>query len=305
MKIKNFKLKIRQSIIIFPAIIVILTQFVLLNDGLFVYGQTLPNYSITGPLVSISASIGSPILKLWGYGAPNSRVELSGDKVSDFTYTKVDGYFEFSKTYLPQATDIFYPELCLTEIDQTGRATTPTCIPRLLATKDSYNIGPVILPPTLSLTEGVIDTTAQSGASGITIPNSEVRVVLAEDNKNLRLTNFNLVKPVLAYYIPNYTIKSDSQGHFSFNMPGVNPNGWRVFVFTHYSEEARSPKSNTLKFVIISPTVSAIGNIWTFILSLFTLPSLIILEIVVILLIFVGAFLNRRDRKKVSPNTIK
>ena len=268
-----------------PFVLLILTSLFLIDNELVVYGQTPPNYSITGLLVSISASIGAPILKLWGYGAPNSRVELSGDRVSDFAYTRVDGYFEFPKTYLPQATDIFSPELCLTEIDQAGRVTPPTCIPRLLAIKDSYNVGPVILPPTLSLTEGVIGATAQSEAGGITIPNSEVRVVLAEDNANQRLVNFNIVKPALAYYIPNYTIKSDNQGHFSFNMPGVNPNDWRVFVFTNYSQEARSPKSNTLKFVIISPTASAIENIWTFILSLFTFPALIILEIVVILLI--------------------
>ena len=55
--------------------------------------QTLPSRVITKPLVTISVSLGEPILKLWGYGQPDCRIEVSGREVSDFTYSASDGYF--------------------------------------------------------------------------------------------------------------------------------------------------------------------------------------------------------------------
>jgi hypothetical protein len=272
------------------------------KDGLTASALTLPNSSTTGAKVTISVSIGEPVLKLWGYGAPDSRIEISGERVTDFTYSGSDGYFEFPKAYLPTPTGLFYPELCLTEIDQVDRSTPPTCIPALPADKFSYDIGPVILPPTLSLEAGAVIPSSQSGASGITIPNSEVKIVLAEDSHGQSLADFSIVKTAKAYYIPNYTIKSDSRGYFSFNMPDTSPNTWRIFAVTNYSQGESSPKSNTLKFEVLSPIMAAMENIWALILSLLTLPTLIILEIVVIMLITAAVFLNKRGKRKLSPS---
>lgn len=268
MKIVNFKLKI-------SAVLPILGLIFLSNGALPVSAQTPLPTMTRETQVTISASIGAPVLKLWGYGPPGARIELGGDRVSDFTYSATNGYFKFPKTYLPAPSDIFYPELCLIAIDQIGRATPPTCIPGLAATIFNFDIGPVILPPTISITDG---------ASGITIPDSEVKIVLAEDGRR-NFGNFALVREAKAYYIPDYTVKSDDRGYFSFNMPDSQPNTWNVFAITKYSEGTTSPKSNTLKFEVISPALGLIQSIWAFIISLVTLPGLIILEMVVILLI--------------------
>ncbi|MCX6704309.1 MAG: hypothetical protein NTZ07_02575 [Candidatus Woesebacteria bacterium] len=267
-----------------------------------VSAQTLPNYATTSAQVTISASIGEPVLRLWGYGPSNSRVELSGYGVTDFTYAATDGYYEFSKAYLPSPKDLLYPELCLTGIDLTGRSTPPTCIPALPASLFSYDIGPVILPPTISLDAGSVTPATQTAASGITIPNSEVKIVLAEGDKPKTLAGFSLAREAKAYYIPDYTVKSDSRGYFSFNMPDTTPDKWRVFAITSYSPGATSPKSNTLTFEVTSPTITAIGNFWKLILSLLTLPILILLEILIILIIIAMLFLSKRDKIKVSPS---
>jgi hypothetical protein len=262
-----------------------------------VSAQTVINFPTSPARVTISVSLGEPVLKLWGYGAPSQRVELTGDRVTDIAYTRSDCYFEFLKTYLPQTSNLFYPELCLTGIDLVGRATPPTCIPPLPVASSSYEIGPVILPPTISLDAGVIDISNQAGASGVTIPNSDIKIVLAEDRGDPDLSAFSIVRPAKAYYIPSYTIRSDSVGNFSFNMPAGSPKTWRVFAITEYSQGATSPKSNTLKFDVQSPVVTAIISLWKFILSLLTLPVFIILEIVVILLILAVIFLKRKKYK--------
>jgi hypothetical protein len=282
----------------------VLSNIFLFNGQIVAHAQRLPASATTEALVTVSASIGEPVLRLWGYGPPGSRIELSGDRVSDFTYSETDGYFEFKKTFLPAPTDLLYPELCLSGIDQIGRATPPTCIPPLPANEFSYDIGPVILPPTLSLTEGSVAPFSQAEANGITIPNSVVRIALAENKGGQNLTNFSIVKEALAYYIPNYTVKSDERGYFNFNMPDTYPNTWRVFAITNYSQGATSPKSNTLKFEVVSPTLITIGKIWAFILSLLTLPALIIIEVLIILLIIAVTFLTKNGKKKVSLNIV-
>jgi hypothetical protein len=288
------------------ALAIPLTCFVLLclpklNGDMTVSAQTLPKYLTKGAQVTISASLGEPVLRLWGYGPANSTIELSGDRVSDFTYSTGSGYFEFKKTFLPTDTGLYYPELCLTAIDQIGRATPPTCIPALPTNEYSYDIGPVILPPTISLSAGVVAASTQTEASGTTIPNSDVNIILAEGDTS-NIAKLSIVRTAYAFFVPNLTVKSDSHGNFSFNMPGTFPDNWRVFAITDYSQGATSPKSNTLKFEVVSVVTIALKNIWKWILSLLTLPVFIIFEILVILLIITATFLHKKGKRKVYLN---
>jgi hypothetical protein len=280
----------------------ILSHVFLFNSHFPISDKILADSLTTEAQVTISASLGQPILKLWGYGPPGSRVEIEGDEVDDFTYTESNGYFEFENAFLPSPSDSLYPELCLTAIDPAGRATPPTCIPGIPAADYSYNIGPVILPPTLSLNKGTVTPGSQSGAEGTTIPNSQVKIILAEDSDSEQASGFNLVETAKAYYIPNYTVQSDAQGNFSFNMPDASPNNWHIFAITNYSQGALSPKSNTLKFEVISPISMAMKNIKTIVLSMITLPDLIAAEILFVLLIIGIILLPKNEKRKVHPN---
>lgn len=264
------------------------------NDKVPTQAQTPPPKSVISAQITISTTLGSPVLKLWGYGSPMSRVEVSGYGVSDFTFARSDGYFEFDNTFLPNPGQMTYPELCLTEIDSEARATTPTCIPALPINEFSYNVGPVILPPTISLTQGTISPGNQIEASGMTLPNSTVKIVLAEDSGDSSI-GFRLVEPLYAYYIPDYTVRSDGKGYFSLNLPDTTPKSWNIFAITDYNQNATSPKSNTLKFNVISPVTAVVENFWAKLLSLLTLPFFIFIEILAIVLIVIAIIFSRKS----------
>jgi hypothetical protein len=283
---------------------IILSHVFFSDSNLLAFAQNLPTGSSTETQITISAGIGEPVLRLWGYGPPNSRIEISGERVADFTYSRTDGYFDLSNVFLPQISDASYPELCLSAIDSISRVTPPTCIPPLPTNEFSYDIGPVILPPTLSLTKETTSTFSQAGASGTTIPNSEVKIVLAEDSSNSKLSNFTLVVPAKAYYIPDYTTHSNDRGNFSFNLPDNSPKTWHIFAITSYSQGTLSPKSNTLKFEVVSPITIGLVNTWALLLSLLTMQNLIIVEIAIILLIIMAIFSPKKNTKKIHLNVV-
>jgi len=215
--------------------------------------------------ITVSATIGESRLTLFGWTSPQSLVELQGQRVSESVIANDQGYFFFDRILLPAPrsprsasgvgeVEPTYPELCLTSIDTQSRASFPTCLPplpRQLAGSFDMSIGPVLLPPTLNLSKGSFLPNEQAIAQGLTIPNSEVNIFLANNlTPSLR---FSFIPSVYAYFIPRYQIKADANGHFEFNLPAGPPAGgasWRVFATaTHLG--LPSPKSNTLTFRIL------------------------------------------------------
>ena len=215
--------------------------------------------------ITVSATIGESRLTLFGWTSPQSLVELQGQRVSESVIANDQGYFFFDRILLPAPrsprsasgvgeVEPTYPELCLTSIDTQSRASFPTCLPplpRQLAGSFDISIGPVLLPPTLNLSKGSFLPNEQAIAQGLTIPNSEVNIFLANNlTPSLR---FSFIPSVYAYFIPRYQIKADANGHFEFNLPAGPPAGgasWRVFATaTHLG--LPSPKSNTLTFRIL------------------------------------------------------
>lgn len=203
--------------------------------------------------VTVSTTIGVPILTLFGYGPTYANVYLNGIGVSDHTLADSEGYYEFKNIFLPvDQLEIVnkkyvYPEICLIAKDTNGLTTQPTCIPPLPGGYSEYEIGPVLLSPTLSLekAEGSKDETIK--ASGTITPDTNVGVYFAkEGGSNI----FELVKTVSAYYIPTYETKSDSNGSFEFNLPTDNPEKWKIFVASNFKGD-NSPKSNTLNFKVM------------------------------------------------------
>ena len=121
---------------------------------------------------TISASIGENRVTIYGYTSPNSRVELSSPRVFSVTYSNTKGYFVFDKTLLPKNPS----DLCLTSFDNNSRQTTPTCFPPPPATNYQTDIGPILLPPTISLENDKINPNTTVTTSGQAIPDSQVNL---------------------------------------------------------------------------------------------------------------------------------
>jgi len=197
--------------------------------------------------IKVSASIGEPKLILFGYSSPQSLVQLQGNRVDEQVIADEKGYFLFDRVFLPLPNPE-YPELCLTATDTQSRASFPTCLPRLPIGNYIISVGPVLLPPTVSLDKGIFITKEQIKAQGLTIPNSEVNIFLANDRSKFK--QLSLVKSAHAYNLPSYKIVSDQNGYFEFNLPSEEQSSWKMFAGTNFLNSP-TPKSNTLNFKII------------------------------------------------------
>lgn len=257
---------------------------------------------IVRPNIIVSATIGIPKMTLWGYGPAESLVELSGIGVDQNTNSLTNGYYSFDLVYLPNTSN--FPELCVTAIDNEGRVTPPTCIPPIGSGNYFFNVGPVILPPTISVGAPETNMGGEVSTQGKTIPGSPVEIKLARPEIKKGVLGFQLVSQVLAYYIPNYTITSDAEGNFSFNMPTGTSTTWRVFAVTKYEDGNRSPKSNTLKFKTLSQGQYAWQNIWAYLKTFLIWPRILVLQLLVILILVIVVLLTIRKRKRKTGKVI-
>jgi len=199
--------------------------------------------------IIVSAAIGEPKLTLFGYASPQALVQLTGRQVAESVIANRQGYFLFDRILMPRPNP-HYPELCLIAIDTHSLTSFPTCLPQLPTGPFKITVGPVLLPPTISLGKGYFQPGEQVKASGRTIPNTEVTIFLANDSFSRRP---KLVAQAHAYSLPQYQIRSDQNGRFEFNLP-TEPGQrqkWRIFAAASYLGAA-TPKSNTLVFQALS-----------------------------------------------------
>lgn len=250
---------------------------------------------ITNPVsyqITVSATIGEPILTIFGYTSPQALVKLDGFRTADHTLSDSTGYFRFEKVYLPLANPN-YPELCLTSIDTQSRLSNfPTCLPSLPTGRLDITVGPVLLPPTLSLAKGDFLPSEQVIARGSTIPNAKVIVYLANDlGKKLAL-----IRSAQAYSLSGYETIADGRGNFEFNLPADQPSFWRLFASAEFAGSP-TPKSNTLVFRILNWW----GWLWQLVLTLFGLLRpfwwLLVIACQIVIVFFL---LIKPDRKPVK-----
>ncbi len=226
--------------------------------------QTFPKQS-----VNVSASVLDSTLTIFGYSSPNAKVELESPTVYAQTYTDDKGYFEFKRLTIPK----IYNELCVFSTDSSKRETTPVCLPPLSGIEYHNNIGPILLPPTISLNDHQIKASSDNAySSGEAIPDSDIDVYLFQIEKNP-----SLIKPVEALSFPKIRTHSDSQGNWSFSLPTTYSSGYRIYTSVVYDQNL-SPKSNTLVFRL--PTFF---SIYTIILTIIFFITLLLFIILVIL----------------------
>lgn len=185
-------------------------------------------------LTTITAFIGHTLVTIFGYTSPDSKVIMDSSRVYLTTYSNSSGYFEFSQIAIP-----YHPsDLCFTSIDAYHRSTSPICIPPPPA-QFSSNIGPVLLPPTISLDS--------STSSGQAIPDSTVQLHLYQTNPRPQL-----VRPAQAFSLPVLSTQTDSSGNFSLSIPDVYASDYRLFATVLFKDNSSS-KSNTLFYTLTSP----------------------------------------------------
>jgi len=188
---------------------------------------------------SVSAFIGEYRFTLYGYTSPKALVTFQGLGIFDQTYADESGYFEFKNRFSP-----FSPrEACLTAQDQLGRLTNPVCLPPFPV---DYNvtIGPVLMPPTLSLDKSDYWVGDEVILSGQSIPESTISLSTFTDE------NKSLISQVYAFSLPKLETKTDKKGNFSIALPSSSAKKIRLFAQTKFQNE-NSPKSVNLTFKIL------------------------------------------------------
>jgi hypothetical protein len=189
-------------------------------------------------LISLFIGVGGKF-SLFGYGPPNSLITLSGIGLRNETYSENNGYFEFKNQYLPLA----FTEPCVSAQDQLGRISMPVCI---IIPKDlNTAIGPVLLPPTISVDKSDYFIGDDVILTGQTIPGSTVDLSMFADRSSQYLSI-----AVYALTIPKIEIKTDKYGNYSLTIPSADSESFRVFAQSNMNNDL-SPKSNTMRVKIL------------------------------------------------------
>lgn len=231
-------------------------------------------------------------LTIYGYGPVNAEVSLKGFGVSEKTVSDSNGLFMFSEIYSFTYT---YPELCIQATDENNRTTQPSCIPGL--PNDSLiplEVGPILLSPTISISENRVQTDSLSVMSGKTIPDSKVNVFIAKkDSFDSKLT---LVKNAHAYSLPILETKADDKGYFEVSLPTGESANYKIFASAKYGEDL-SAKSNTLTFTVLTQVKTLLQNIIDFIIRN-KMMAVALLEVLVFIILFALALKSTTKRKK-------
>lgn len=191
-------------------------------------------------------------LKIWGYTAPNAIIEAESVRVFARSSSDRTGYFVINS--IPIAYEA--TEICLTTIDSSRRIGFPLCLP-LPEDDQTKEIGPIILSPTISLSQKIIWQNGKAVAEGLTVPNSEVSIsfftqtgnTLSQDISNSIMALFHPEAQAASF--PVITGQSDKKGNYSINLPTSRSKNYRIFAKALY-QNIPSFKSQTLAFSIRS-----------------------------------------------------
>jgi hypothetical protein len=244
-------------------------------------------------------------MRIYGYTAPLAVVQASGIRMYGTAVSDKIGYFMFEDFPLSEEGH----ELCFTTLDNDRRSGYPVCVP--LPETPPGEIGPILLAPTISLSQGFLWQNQTGIATGRTIPNSEVRIAffeVAPGSMKASLENHIahiLVPEVLAEDLPILTSQADAQGAYSITLPSAKPLAYRLFAKAVYLDNP-TPKSQTLSFQI--GPITGYWIRWIFILLLL----LIMLFILVLLYIksgkrrkIVRRFFREFNEKRLKPFEVR
>lgn len=260
-----------------------------------------PYYAVTTPIPTTSPRypeipeqkrFAGKSLTIYGFGPINSEVTLRGYGVSEKTISDSTGLFRFSEIYSFTYT---YPELCIQAVDDLKRVTQPSCIPALPSNSlIPLEVGPVLLSPTISLSENKVKEGDLVVLSGMTTPNTKVNIFVAK--KESTMNKISLVNEVNAYTLPTVDVKSDEKGKYELSLPTGESADFKVFASSKYGID-NSAKSNTLTFSVLTELKTFLEELIAFILQN-KLIAFIIAEVIVFIILFIQALKSTTKRKR-------
>ncbi len=195
----------------------------------------------------VSATVGTPPqtppgeekrFSVYGNTSPNATVKIQSPI---FGETKADeqGVFEFKYLFLT----LFREDLCIVSYDTANRSTPPICIPPPTTQADK-RVGPVVLPPSTSISAGTAYIGDTVTLTGQTIPNADVKLSLFTDDK-VKIKKFALIPEALAYTIPQLSLTSNAKGEYSIVLPTASSQFLRMFSRALW-DGGSTPKGLTL-----------------------------------------------------------
>lgn len=214
---------------------------------------TKPAFAYTiGPVeMTVSAYVGESegkpsAFSLFGYTCPTCTVSVQNPGLYRSTDANSEtGKFEFASTF----PSTLIEDICLVAQDKLNRVTMPVCIPPP-PPNSKIAIGPVIMPPTVSINNNNFFTGDRIIVSGQTVPSTEIKLsFFTDESKTSFMARLNPIRETYAATLPKRDIKVDKQGNFTMNLPFEDPQYYRTFAQTVF-EKAFSQKSVTLNFDI-------------------------------------------------------
>ena len=247
----------------------------LLLSSFFLFSQIASAKS-----VSVSAVIATRYFTLDGYTSPSATVYLDTLDLHLSTQANLFGYFQFPRQSISPSSSDF----CLFSLDSHSRQSTPTCIPPPPPIRFYTHLGPIILPPSLTLNSHTISPNSTTFASGQSLPDSLVNIYLYQTNDKAK----KFPTPAHAFSLPIFSLKSDKQGNFNFTLPTSYSSDYRLFATVFYQDNP-SPKSNTLFYSLP---------------SFFNFLYLIIISFIITLCIFLYLLYHYLHPKRYLPAII-
>jgi len=221
---------------------------------------------------------------LFGYTSSRANVRLEGIKLLEGTKAREDGYFEF----IGFMASSLNREFCLTTIDTENLIAPPLCIP-VPVPQPQVRYGPYLLPPTLRLSKGEVNTGEITTVQGKTIPGSTVNLHVF--NRTEQTLAKGLIKTAFAAESGRpMTIKLTAaiDGSYSTRIESNQPGKKRVFsqsVFLTNSGDSQTPKSVTLTINIFNALMAYLIFFFGLILKFLNLNVLLFIQAVIIIMV--------------------
>jgi len=230
--------------------------------------------------------IGASYFNLFGYTSPNALVVIQNPGIHNEVFANQEGYFLFKYLSLSQ----FREDVCLVAHDTEERTTPPLCIPPP-GSQDSKQIGPVLLPPSTSISSGNAYIGDSVTLTGQTIPNADVKLAMFTDESKQKKRSF--IPAAYAYTIPQFDLKSNKKGEYSLTLPTASSQFLRMFTRAIY-DGSSTPKGLTLIldiFPVWMLLFRFLANILTF-LKLHLKELIIITQLYLLLMYFLRHYFN-------------